>query len=32
MQTVSRSYGVGSKAEGIIFSLPVEDIVGVNLD
>ncbi|GHV82549.1 nitrogen regulatory protein P-II [Spirochaetia bacterium] len=32
MQAVSQAYGVSSKAGGIIFSLPVEDIVGLNLE
>jgi len=32
METVSRSHGIASKAEGLIFSLPVENIMGLNLE
>jgi hypothetical protein len=31
METVSRSHGVSTKAEGIIFSLPVDEVSGVEL-
>jgi nitrogen regulatory protein PII len=32
METVSRSHGIASKAEGLIFSLPVESIMGLKLE
>jgi nitrogen regulatory protein PII len=32
MQTVSQAYGITSKAGGIIFSLPVDNLMGLNLD
>jgi nitrogen regulatory protein PII len=32
MQAVSQAYGITTKAEGIIFSLPVDTIIGLNLD
>jgi len=31
MEAVSKAFGITSKAEGIIFSLPAEDITGINL-
>jgi len=32
MEAVSRSYGITSKAEGLIFSLPVDSVMGLNLE
>jgi nitrogen regulatory protein PII len=32
MEAVSRSCGITSKAEGLVFSLPVENVMGLNLD
>jgi hypothetical protein len=32
MEAVSLSYGITSKAEGLIFSLPVDNVIGLNLD
>jgi nitrogen regulatory protein PII len=32
MEAVSRSCGITTKAEGLIFSLPVENVMGLNLD
>jgi hypothetical protein len=32
MEAVSLSYGITSKAEGIIFSLPVDSVMGLNLE
>ena len=32
METVSRSCGITSKAEGLIFSLPVDSMMGLNLE
>jgi hypothetical protein len=32
MQAVSVSYGITSKAEGIIFSLPVDSVLGLNFE
>lgn len=31
MQAISQAYGITSKAEGIVFSLPVENITGLDL-
>jgi len=31
MEAVSKSFGITSKAQGIIFSVPAEDITGINL-
>jgi hypothetical protein len=31
MQTVSQTYGINAPAEGIVFSLPVDGVQGVNL-
>jgi len=31
MEAVSRAYGVASKAEGLIFSLPVDHVTGIDL-
>jgi nitrogen regulatory protein PII len=32
MQAVSQAYGIASKAEGIIFSLPVDLVMSLNQD
>jgi len=32
MEAVSRSCGISTKAEGLIFSLPVENVMGLNLE
>jgi hypothetical protein len=32
MEAVSLSYGITTKAEGLIFSLPVDNVIGLNLD
>jgi nitrogen regulatory protein PII len=32
MQAVSQAYGIATKAEGIVFSLPVDSLIGLNLD
>jgi hypothetical protein len=32
MEAVSRSYGITSKAEGLVFSLPVDSVMGVSLE
>ncbi|MDR2103650.1 MAG: P-II family nitrogen regulator [Treponema sp.] len=32
MQAICQAYGITSKAEGVIFSLPVDKIMGLNLD
>jgi len=32
MEAVSRSHGITSKAEGLIFSLPVDSVMGLNLE
>ena len=32
MHAVSESYGITSKAGGIVFSLPVDSVIGLNLD
>ncbi|MDR2662185.1 MAG: hypothetical protein LBC31_04230 [Treponema sp.] len=32
MQAVSRRFGIASKAQGIVFSLPAENITGLDLD
>jgi len=32
MEAVSISYGITTKAEGLIFSLPVDNVIGLNLD
>ena len=32
MEAVSRSYGITSRAEGLIFSLPVDSVMGLNLE
>ncbi|MDR3138484.1 MAG: hypothetical protein LBT95_02300, partial [Treponema sp.] len=32
MQAISQAYGITSEAGGIIFSLPVDKIMGLNLD
>jgi len=32
MEAVSRSCGITTKAEGLIFSLPVENVMGLNLE
>ena len=32
MQAVSLSYGITTKAEGLIFSLPVDSVMGLNLE
>ncbi|MDR2480718.1 MAG: P-II family nitrogen regulator [Spirochaetaceae bacterium] len=31
MEAVSKAFGIASKAEGIIFSMPAENIIGINL-
>jgi hypothetical protein len=31
MQAVSENFGIGSKAQGLVFSLPAEDITGLDL-
>ncbi|MDR3302248.1 MAG: hypothetical protein LBT01_06935 [Spirochaetaceae bacterium] len=31
METVSKSFGISSKAEGIVFSLPADNITGIDL-
>jgi hypothetical protein len=31
MQAVSQAFGISSKAEGIIFSLPVDSVEGLDL-
>jgi hypothetical protein len=30
MQAVSASFGIGSKAQGIVFSLPAENVSGLS--
>jgi nitrogen regulatory protein PII len=32
MQAISQHYGLSSKAEGVVFSLPVDHVMGLNLD
>jgi nitrogen regulatory protein PII len=32
MQAVSQAYGIASKAEGIVFSLPVDQVMGLNFE
>ena len=32
MQAVSQAYGISSKAEGIVFSLPVDQVMGLNFE
>jgi hypothetical protein len=32
MQAVSQAYGINTKAGGIVFSLPVDNVQGLNLD
>jgi hypothetical protein len=32
MQAVSQAYGITTEAGGIVFSLPVDRVMGLNLD
>jgi nitrogen regulatory protein PII len=32
MQAVSQAYGIASKAEGIVFSLPVDQVMGLSFE
>jgi nitrogen regulatory protein PII len=32
MRAVSRDFGIGSKAAGVVYALPVDSVLGINLN